>query len=239
MAPTGPARDDLGPRTVVPAMIACTDLPTTSSAPEAPFWIVAPHAPDSHEASNRGHVVVLNGGTPQGYAVGQRYFARRWQPPVDRELSGPASHPSIRTAGWLTVIAADDRSALARVDYACDTVLAGDYLEPYAEPPLPGPVPAGGDTDFNTLGHVMSGTDRRQRFGAGDFLNIDRGSNDGIAVGTLIAFYRDRGNGTPLVPLGLGVVLETAAETAKVVVQRASAAIESGDYYGIRRPQAP
>jgi hypothetical protein len=238
LAPATP-RDDLGPRTVLPAMVACTDLPTLLPAPAAPMRIVAPHAGDRHEASNRGHVVVLNGGTPQGYAVGQRYFARRWQPPVDRELSGPASHPSIRTAGWLTVIAADDRSALARVDYACDTVLAGDYLEPYTEPPLPGPLPAGGDTNFSELGRVMSGTDRRQRFGAGDFLNIDRGSETGIAMGTLIAFYRDRGNGTPLVHLGLGVVVEVSPATSKVVVQRSSEAVHAGDYYGIRMPQTP
>jgi hypothetical protein len=239
IAPAGPARDDLGPRTVLPAMVACTDLPAAGSAPEVAMRIQAPHAPDRHLISNRGHIVVLNGGTPQGYAVGQRYFARRWQPPVDRERTGPASHPSIRTAGWLTIIAADERSALARVDYACDTVLAGDYLEPYVEGQLPGPVAAGGESDFATLGRVMSGSDRRQRFGDGDFLNIDRGSEAGLAPGTLIAFYRDRQNGTPLVNLGLGVVLEVSATTSKVVVQRAVDAIEANDYYAIRRPQVP
>jgi hypothetical protein len=218
----------------VPAIVACTNLPATD-APPATLRIVAPHVGDAHLASYRGHIVVLNGGTPQGLMVGQRYFTRRIQPPMLGVAEGPGARASVRTTGWLTVIAADEQSALAQVDYACDAVDAGDYLEPYVEPVVPRTLAADGPTDFSNLGQVLFGTDRREQFGDGDFLNIDRGSAGGIAPGTRIAFYRDRGNGTPLVPLGIGIVVEVSAGTSKVVVQRGSEEIRLGDYYGVRR----
>src|SRR5687768_315134 len=74
----------LGPRTVIGPTIACTDLPATSMA-ESARRIVAPHTGDNHMISRAGDIVVLNGGTGQGYAVGQRYYTRRVTPPLSRE----------------------------------------------------------------------------------------------------------------------------------------------------------
>jgi hypothetical protein len=84
------------------------------------------------------------------------------------------------------------------------------------------------------LGRVLFGVDRRQTFGAGDLLNIDRGNARGVGPGTQVAFYRDRLNGTPLVEMGVGVVVEATEDTAKVVVTRASEAVMRGDYVVIR-----
>ena len=234
LAPATPRREVIAPLTVTPTLVACADLPTTEGAPTPTYWIVTPHSPDDHTASVRDHIVVLNGGTPTGLLVGQRYFVRRWQPPINGEPTGPAARASIRTAGWLTVIAADERSSLARVDYSCDTLEAGDYLEPYVEPTIPDTLPADGPTNFSDLGRVLLGVDRRQSFGAGDFLSIDRGATRGAAIGTRVAFYRDRERGAPLVELGTGIVVEVSPETSKVVVQRAIDEIRAGDYYGVR-----
>ena len=234
LAPAVQQRELLSPRTVVPALVACTDLPTTESAPVPTHWVVAPHTGDDHTASSRDHIVVLNGGTTVGLNVGQRYFARRWQPPINGEPTGPAAQASIRTAGWLTVIASDHNFALARIDYACDTIESGDYLEPYVETMLPATMPFDGPTNFSDLGRVLLGVDRRQSFAAGDFLNLDRGSARGATLGMRVAFYRDRRNGTPLVELGVGVVVEVSADSSKVVVQRALDEIRAGDYYGVR-----
>jgi len=211
----------LGPYTVTPAIVACTDLP--AAAPSAAFRILSAQAPDAHQIYAPGELVVLNGGTPQGLAVGQQYFARR-----------QAYGLAVRTAGWLTVVAADARFALARIDYACDTVVAGDYLDAFAEPVLPLSVASGGEANFSDLGHVLFGSDRRQMFGAGDLANIDRGKTQGIAPGTRVGFYRNRSNGTPLVEMGAGVVVEVAERTSKVVLLNSRDAVQTGDYVVVR-----
>ncbi|MBA3271499.1 MAG: hypothetical protein H0T71_13415, partial [Acidobacteria bacterium] len=108
----------LGPRTVVPVTAACTDVPTTT-IPDPPRRVLAPHSADNHLIARAGDIVVLNGGTTEGFMVGQRYFTGRVTLPVSREPISAADPGAIRTSGWLTVIAADDRSTLARIDYAC------------------------------------------------------------------------------------------------------------------------
>jgi len=223
----------VGPRTLLPAHIACIDRPT-SARPEVTLRIVAPHAADRHDASTKNQLVVLNAGTNQGLLIGQQYYTRRLSPAPGSEPMSAVAPAAIRTTGWLTVVAANEHTALARVDYTCTTVESGDYLEPYVAPALPVAVGPAGRTDFADLSRVLFGTDRRELFGVGDFLSIDRGAMHGLVQGTRVAFYRDRGTGTPLVELGVGVVLDVSAHTAKVVVERASEDVRRGDYVGVR-----
>jgi hypothetical protein len=230
-----PAATDmsLGPRTLNAALVACTDLPTT--APSAsPLRIIAAQTGDKHLVHAPGDIVVLNGGTPLGLVPGHRYFVRRLQFGLTGEPPSATMQGAVRTAGWLVVIGADERFALAKVEYACDTIITGDYLEPFVEPVLPTTIVKDGRSNFTDMGQVLFGADRRQTFGSGDIANIDRGKAHGIGVGTRVAFYRDRVNGTPLVEMGAGVVVEVAAETSKVVLVRASEVIIRGDYVAVR-----
>jgi hypothetical protein len=232
---------NFGPRTLSAAIVACTDLPT-ATVPTPSLRVLAAQVGDHHTAYGPGEIVVLNGGTPQGLLVGNRYFTRRLQLGPEAAPPSAATPGAVRTSGWITVVAADQGFALARVDYACDSVVAGDYLVPYAEPALPASVAADGPPkfiDWNAekyqwesvdLGRVLFGVDRREAFGAGDLANIDRGTSKGVGIGTRVAFYRDRVNGTPLVETGTGVVVETTADTAKVVLTRAREAVVRGDY---------
>jgi hypothetical protein len=229
---------DFGPKTVTPILALCTDVPT-ATPPMASLRIVAPHAVDLHESSARGDLVVINGGTPQGLSIGQRFFTRRLMPPASREPMGPAEPGSIRTSGWLTIVAADERSSLARIDYGCTIIDSGDYLDPYVEPTLPATIAGPGAANFADLGRVLFGQDRRESFGAGDFLSIDRGATRGMVNGARVAFYRDRRNGTPLVELGSGIVVEVAEDTSKVVVSRTTQDIRRTDYFAVRGPLAP
>jgi hypothetical protein len=236
LATLAPPAPIYGPKTVIPAHVACTDVPVaTHQAP--PLHVVAPHNDDHRELSVRDDLVVLNGGTPQGLVPGQRFYSRRLLGPRAGESVSEKVVGAVHTSGWLTVVAADERSALARVDYACDAVMNGDYLEPYREPELPKTVAGtAGRTDFANLGRVLQGTDRVEMFGAGDFVTIDRGPTQNVASGTRVAFYRDRQNGTPLVELGTGIVLEVNATSAKVVLDGARFVVRSDDYWGVRQP---
>jgi hypothetical protein len=228
----------LGPRTLTPSIVSCTDLPTHTT-PASPLHVVAAQAGTDKTNYATGEIVVLNGGTPQGLGVGQRYFVRHLQLGLTAEPPSATALAPIRTAGWLTVIAADERFALARIDFACDAIEAGDYLDPFLEPELPANVPPDGAPNFNDMGRVLFGPDRRTTFGAGDIANIDRGKAHGIGVGTRVAFYRDRQNGTPLVEMGAGIVVEIAEQTAKVVLVRANEQVERGDYVAVRGTAVP
>ena len=225
-----------GGKTVVPATVACTDLPT-ATVPTPPLRVLSPHAGDLREGAIRNEIVILNGGTPQGLAVGQRYFTRRVKGPISRGEISPTDLGAVRTTGWLTVVAADERFALARIDFACLTVEVDDYLEPYVEPAVPATALADGPPNFSDMSKVLFGIHRHEHFGAGDLLSIDRGQNKGLTVGTRVAFYRDRKIGTPLFELGAGVVIEVSPETSKVAVERAAPEIVAGDYVVIRRTQ--
>ena len=224
-----------GPRTVIPAHLACTDVPVAAHQ-RPPLHIVAPHGGDNHEFSVRDGVVVLSGGTPQGLEPGQRFYARRLLGLRAGETPSGDVVGAVHTAGWLTVIAADENSALARVDYACDAVMSGDYLEPYTDPALPKVAPSGERTDFSNMGRVLNGSDRNEIFGAGDFVSIDRGAAQGMTAGTRIAFYHDRGIGAPLVEVGTGIVLEVGPMSAKVVLDNARFVVRTDDFWGIRQP---
>jgi hypothetical protein len=224
-----------GPKTVLPTHVVCTDVPV--SAHEAPpLHIVAPYSGDTRELSSRDSIVVLNGGTPQGLMAGQRFYARRLLPPRNGAPLSATDLGAVQTAGWLTVVAADEHSALARVDYACDAIRAGDYLEPFIEVELPATVAdPSAAPDFSDLGRVLQGVNRHEAFAPGDLLNIDRGATYGLATGARVAFYRDRRDGTPLLEVGTGIVLEVSDETSKVVVDRARFEVVQGDYVALRR----
>jgi hypothetical protein len=223
-----------GGKILLPAHVACTDHPVAVVALPA-LRIIAPHNGDLREGVSRNDLVVLNGGTPQGFAIGQRYFIRRLAAPIDHAPVSAANPAALRTTGWLTVVSADERFALGRIDHACVAVESGDYLAPYAEPAVPAAPAADGQPDFADMAQVLFGRDQHERFGQGDLLNIDRGSARGLTVGTRISFYRDRRLGTPLFELGAGVVVELLPDSAKVVVERAYPEIQGGDYAVIRR----
>lgn len=255
----------LGPRTLNTAIVSCTDLPTTT-APTSPYWIVAAQAGTNHLQYAPGEIVVLNGGTGLGYMAGQRFYIRRLQVGLYGEQPSDLARGAIRTAGWLTVVATDVHSTLARIDYACDAISAGDYLDPFVETKLPAAA-LEGPPNFTDLARVLFGADRRQTFAAGDVLSIDRGQDRGVTMGTRVSFYRDRLNGTPLVEMGAqsmadlsrtsaqgdresrpvlplvemgaGVVVAVSTDSAKVVVVRARDAVILGDYVVFRGAAAP
>jgi hypothetical protein len=226
--------DALGPRTLTAAMVACTDLPVMS-APTSPWRILAAHSGTFHQSYRPGEIVVLNTTTAEGFVPGQRFFVRRLQLGLTGDPPSPDTPGAVRTAGWLTVIAADQHSTLAMIDFACDALVAGDYLEPFTDPTLPGLVMPDGPTDWQNLGKVMFGADRRTSFGNGDLLNIEIGQAR-LALGSHVSFHRDRRNWTPLVEMAVGVIVEVTGSTAKAVVTKVREEVRIGDFVAVRGP---
>jgi hypothetical protein len=206
-----------GPWSLNASYVMCTDVPVAAK-PAARLVIKGPHAADG-----------------RSLAVGQRYVAQRLAGDATAPRAGDGFH-DLRITGFLTITALDELNALASVDFACDAVATGDWLEPYVAAALPTTATAPIVPDFSDRGSILFGLDNRVLFGHGDVLSIDRGTVHGIAPGQRFAIYRDRRDGMPLVHVGEAVVMTTGELTSKVVITTSFDGIESGDVVVPRRP---
>lgn len=230
-----PRTDSLGPRTLIAGHVLCTDLPVVA-VPIPELVIGAAQRPDGRLLLSQGDVAIIPGGSAKRLAVGQRYVARHLQGGANAFPLHQQGYAAVRTSGILTVTAVDERFALATVDYSCDALAVGDYLETYTEPHLPAAAPTGGTPQFADRARVLFGVDRHELLGDGDLMNFDRGTNHGVVPGTRVAIYRDRLDGTPLVEVGEAVVVEPGPDRSKAVVVMVHDVIYAGDIVVVRQP---
>lgn len=225
-----------GPRTLTSAHVMCTDVPVFAR-PAPTLFITGGHNTDGHNSMYKGEIAVLNRTAGDGLAVGQHYFVRRLQIGPTRGFTvDGAPYGIVRTAGWLTVTAMDEVNALAAINYSCDTIETGDYLEPFSELAFPTSVDPLDAPNFADRANILLGTDTRTTFGDGDTLNIDRGTVHGVAPGARFAIYRNVQFGLPMVYVGDAVVLEQGELTSKVVLVRVRDVVQPGDVV-VRRGQ--
>lgn len=227
-------RQVTGPRTLRPAHLSCTDLPV-ATRPLTTLVVKGGHNADGHQSLTTGEVLVLARALDDGLAVGQRYTARRLHGGAAGFLRPGEEFGAVRNAGWVTITAVDDLHALAIIDFACDGIEPGDYLEPFVEVVLPTVADPLGEPQFDDRARILFGPDRRETFGDGDTLSIDRGTIHGVAPGARFAIYRDRRGGMPLVHIGEAVVMEPGELTSKVVLVSVTTFIEIGDVAVPRR----
>jgi hypothetical protein len=233
-------KDVSGPWTLTPAMVACTDLPIVTK-PIPRLVVKAPQTTDDRLAVTTGQQLVIGRSPDDGLAVGQRYTASRLNRDAQYFPRPGEGFGGLRVTGFITVTAINEWNALADVDFACDGVQVGDYLEPFVETNLPSTAAANLYPDFSDRGSILFASDNRTIVGHGEVVSIDRGTAQGVAVGARFAVYRDKHNpnGSPLVYLGDVVVMSTTENTSKVVVTKAVDAIESGDTVVPRRLTTP
>jgi hypothetical protein len=174
--------------------------------------------------------VVVNAGTAKGLQIGQKFYARR------KFTAGYESrfgmHAAI-TAGWLSIVAVNETTAVAHVDFACDGISQGDFLEPFAPPELPvgtGRSDTTGELDFSSPVRVMFGDYGRLIGGVGDLMLADIGQGEGAAAGARYAVYRDLGvSGVPLAAVGEAILISVGEKTSTFRLTESRDAIVSGD----------
>ena len=224
-----------GPRTLTPPHVMCTDLPVVTPSTSTLF-VKGGHNTDGHLSLRKGEIAVLNRTAGDGLQAGQHYFVRRVHGGPSRGFPREGEgFGMVRTAGWLTVIGMDEFNALATIDFSCDSIEAGDYLEPFTELTLPTSADPLGAPNFGDRANILFGTDTRTTFGDGDTVSINRGTVHGVAPGARFAIYRNIQYGLPLVYVGDAVVMEQGELTSKVVLVRVKDVVQAGDVVVPRR----
>lgn len=182
-----------------------------------------------------GDTILIGAGTASGLQPGQQYFVRRVVPDRFTEpLKG--YHPiSVHTAGWVQIREVQAETAVARVVHACDGMLQGDYLEPFALPGVPGQG-ASAQPDFANPAHVILGDERRQMGSTGNYMVLDRGSDHGLQPGQRLTVFRTTLAGAgPAWTIGTGTALTIGTSTSVFRIDTADDAVFVGDLVAVQK----
>jgi len=215
---------------------ACAQPPTLAGAPDGALRISG--AQDSVRRSLFGSrdLLVINGGTGAGVQLGQQFFVRR---AIRFGLANMGYGRGAKTLGWIRIVAVNDSTAIATIDHVCGGIVTDDYLEPFVVPVLPANADrddSTGEPDFTALGRILIGNENRVASGTGDFVLIDRGTEQGMTPGTRFAIFRDIGAaGMPLASIGEGIVISAREMIALTRITRTRDAVLSGDYVATRK----
>ena len=212
-----------------PIRMAAACAPVPSALPSGAPRIVGGDDPSPKTLWGAGEIVAINVDMGRQIQIGQRYFVRR----AMDAIGGRSPHAE-DTAGWLTIVAVNQQSALAKIDFACTGIVSGDHLEPYVVPALPPDIDrtdASGELDFSMLARVMYGEMGRVLGGTGDFMLADMGQNQGVQPGARFAIYRDvyLSQQVPPVSVGEAVVVSTVADNSLIRLTQTRDAIRTGD----------
>ncbi len=203
---------------------ACAPVP--AAPPGGAHRIIGTTDPTAKELYGAGEQVVVNAGSERGVQIGQRYFVRH----VMTSHGAPRAED---TKGWVQIVAVNDRTAIATIEFACTGMQRGDHLEPYADPVLPPGIErtdASGELDFSKTARVLYGENGRQSGGTRDFIIADMGEKQGATPGARYAIYRDlKVSNVPLVRFGEAIVVSALSDSSVIRVTMARDAVSTGD----------
>jgi len=236
MAGVAHAQSTAGPLTPAQVAVACAIPPMLTVPRAGGLQIAGGQATEPRTVFGRGDLLYINGGTLAGLQLGQQFFVRRSMT-FGRPTSGPRA---VRTSGGIRIVAVNDTTAVASIDFGCGEIMSGDYLDPFIAPSLPANADkpdTTGEPDFGMPGRVVFGRDEDVTGAPGDFMLIDRGLEQGVVPGSRLAVYRHvRTDGVPLALIGEAVVTAVGSTMAQIRVTQAQSSIESGDFVFPRKP---
>jgi hypothetical protein len=140
-------------------------------------------------------IVYLNKGSNGGVKAGDLYTLHHVAYTVRHPVSGRKIGSKIVTSGWVKVIMVQEDTACAVIEQSCIDIQAGEYLKPFEKVNVPMVVrraPAGCCEPPNgkITRHVVDLQEDLAIAGAGQFLTIDAGTEDGVGPGNVFAVYR-------------------------------------------------
>jgi hypothetical protein len=233
------AAASLGPVTEEMSL-QCAQYLVDDREDESLFVVGSEEGSDKHAFGDRD-LVYLNKGSNAGVKAGDLYTMHHVAYTVKHPASGRKLGTKIETTGWLKVILVQEDTACAVIEQACLDVHAGDYLKPFEKVNVPmvvrrGPEECCSTENGKTMRHVVDLQDDVSIAGAGLFVTIDAGTEDGVAPGNVFSVYRTM---YPSVPTPRNVVGEATivavrdrTSTAKITYSRKE--IMRGDQVQLR-----
>ena len=202
-----------------PALLAqanCAPVPGSASPPAGVPRIVGGQTQEARTIFGPHDLLVVGGGTAQGVQLGQQFFVRRAH---DAGIQKSTGVHAVNTVGGIRIVAVNNSTAIASVDFACEALAVDDFLRGHHVEPILPPNAAHTDTsgelDFAAPGHVLFASDDRVTDGVGGFMVADIGGNKGATAGARFAVYRNLGiAGVPLAAVGEAIVVSAGPDTS-------------------------
>lgn len=182
-----------------------------------------------------GETIIVSGGSAQGVRIGQEYFIRRV---VKDQFALPLAGlvpVGIKTAARLRIVEVDTELSFGTIVDACDGVLDGDYLAPFARADVPA-MRAAGEPDYADSGVIVMGDERRQIGAAGSMMVLDRGTDHGVTPGQRATVFRPTLDGAgPIVRVGEATAVVVRQDTSVVRIESSRDAIYVGDRVALHK----
>ncbi len=186
-------------------------------------------------------IAYLNRGSNAGVKAGDVYSFQRVAYKVKHPHTGKTVGTKIEVTGWGRVILVTDNSASVEIERACDDITEGNYLKPFEKQNVPLALrrpqpdrltPPSGKAE----GYVVDIADNHVTAGDNSFVQIDMGSESGLAPGNLLTVYRVvyPSQPTPRNVVGEVAVLAVRERTATAKVMNSRDAIVRGDRIELR-----
>ena len=212
--------------------VACAAPPVVATEPADAIRIAGSQDVVGRSTFGLPEVLVLDGGANRGLKVDTLYYVRRLYRTAETQHD-KLPH-SIVTAGWVRVVAVNEKMSLVGPVHMCGDLRVGDYLEPFVAPV----VQEGGmmaplvqsELNFDEYTRVLHGDVERQSTGSNEFATLDHGFDHNIRVGTRFAIYRDlKLAQNPLKRIGEAVAVSVGPSMTLVRVTSSRDAIFIGD----------
>ena len=221
-----------------PAPAPIRPVPLVPVADEADLYcsgyIDPNHAPSELRVAGRelerehlgqGDVIYLNQGRNQGIVPGSEFGVLRETRAILHPVSQENLGNYIRRLGRVRVLAAQENTATAVIQMACEDIVVGDELAPWEDIPIPriSSMPRFDRYDVTPRGDprgcIVAIRDDITYAGSGHLVHTDLGANSGVKAGDVLTLYRDNED-LPRLMLGQAIVLtvEEGTSTAKIML---------------------
>jgi hypothetical protein len=237
-----PVRIPIPPRPPKPEIVPVDkDILASVCGPrQPPSFDLAVGKVVSHRDSDRqlmgpGDILRIDAGESHGLVKGQNLVVRRRFHTGDRYAPKKLQTFGEQTSALVQVVETQPDTAAAMVVYACGEILAGDTVEKYVPQPAFYAVSAG-TPKFEEPAKIIIGEHDRRAASAGQMMVIDRGIMQGVQRGQrLTIFRRAPADPSATVTIGDGVVVAIRADSATILIERASDAATIGDLVALHR----
>jgi LysM repeat protein len=186
-------------------------------------------------------LVYLSKGSDSGVKAGDLYTLHHVLHAVRHPVTGKKLGSKVETSGWVKVVLVQEDTACAVIEQACSDVHAGDYLKPFEKVNVPMVVPQApaeccAPANGKITRHVVDMQGAVSVAGAGQFLTIDAGAEDGIAPGSVFSVFRSNYPSVPTPRNAVGEVTVVAVRerTATAKVTYSGKEVQVGDQVELR-----